>query len=233
MSFMWLIINALNSVSSWFYEIYLEVNGWVWPFYLAADFFYQLHGLFNTLAWRFYDFSNWVNEVASKISQILNWDNIWSFILSYVPNLTQVRDWFYSWWNNVTSVISTWWSSTQYTVLGWIFVAVQPFNTVLDAWNNFWNYTWPDWSSRFNTLKSAFDNFWSYNFPNLVNFSWLWSWWNGRLTDVQWLMNSTLRAWFPFYNDLAQLWGTIALFFTNPVEFIWQRFVDWFLGPEG
>ena len=232
MGFMTSIINALNSVSSWFYQIYLEVYGWVYPFWLAAGFFYQLCSLFNTLAWQFYYFSSWVSDVAAKVAEILNWSTIWSYILSYVPNLTQIRDWFYSWWSNVTSVVTSWWSTTQYTVQGWISTAAQPFNAMLTAWNSFWNSLWPQLTGSFNSLKSAWDNFWGVTFPTLVSFSWLTTWWSSRLQDVQGLINSSLKTWFPFYDDLVKLWSSLTAFFTNPVEFIWERFADWFLGPE-
>lgn len=230
MGFMASIINALNSVSDWFYSIYLEINGWVYPFWQAADFFYQLCLLFNTLAWKFYDFSNWVSDIAGKVVNILNWDTIWSYILSYVPNLVAIRDWFYSWWSNVTSVITGWWSATMVEVLGWIAIAVQPFNSLLAAWANFWNSLWPQLTASFNSLKSAWDNFWLVTLPSLVSFSWLTTWWESKLLDVQGLINSTLKTYFPFYDDLVRLWSDIAEFFTNPVGYIWKRFTDWFFG---
>ncbi len=230
MSFMTSIVNALNSVSSWFYQIYQEVYGWVYPFWLAAGLFYQLSNVFSTLAWRFYDFSDWVSDVQSKIGNYLSWGTIWSYILSYVPNLTQLRDWFYTWATNVMGIITGWWSATSVTVHGWITAATQSFNSMLTAWLNFWNNLWPQLTASFNSLKASWDNFWAVTFPTLVNFSWLTTWWNSRQLDDQGLLNSTLKTWFPFYDDLVRLWGDIALFFTNPLQYLWERFTDWFFG---
>jgi hypothetical protein len=233
MSFMSSIISALNSCSDYCYQIYVKVIGWVWPFWEAAGLFYQLSVLFATLAWQFYDFSNWVSDVQSKVLAILNWSTIWSYILSYVPNLTQVRDWFYSWWSNVTSVITSWWSATQYTVQVWISTAVQPFNSMLTAWNNFWNSTWPAWVSSFNSLKSAWDNFWRYTLPNLASFDALEDWWNGRVGDLQGLINSAFTVRASLWQGWQDMRDNVVEFFTDPVEYIWERFTDWFLGPEG
>lgn len=232
MSFMNWIIEDLNSASDFFYSIYLEVLDWVWPFWLAADFFYSLCRVFNWLAWDFSRFAEWVNDVADQVENILSWSTIWSYILSYVPNLVTIRDWFYSWWNNVTSVVTSWWSSTQWTVQGWITTATQGLSTLTVAWDNFWTVTWPDWMNRFAILKAAWDDFWTVTFPNLVSFNWLGIWWNDRLQDIDRLMSDKLTTWFPFYDDLSQLWREIADFFTNPLEFLWAKFTDWFLGPE-
>lgn len=232
MSFMSPIISALNSVSSWFYEIYLDVNGWVWPFWQAAGFFYQISLLFNTLAWQFYYFWGWVDDVATKVAGILSWSTIWSYILSYVPNLTQIRDWFYGWSSNITSVITIWWYATQTTVTEGITAAVQPFNAMLTAWNNFWNSTWPQLTSSFNGLKAAWDNFWRYTLPNIVSFDALEDWWNGRIGALQGLINSAFTTRASLWEGWQEVRTSVLTFFSDPVEYIWDRFTGWFLGPE-
>ena len=229
-TFMSWIITSLQGIGNWFWSIHQTVEGWVWPFYLVADFFWQLSLLFYNLASYFTSFSDWVSDVASRVGNYLSWDTIWSYILSYVPNLISLRDWFYSWWSNVTSVITSWWSATSATVHGWITAAIQGLGDIGAGWLNFWNNLWPQLVSGFNSLKSAWDNFWLVTFPNLVSFAWLATWWNSRLLDVQGLLNSTLKTWFPFYDDLVELWSDIALFFTNPLQYLWERFTDWFFG---
>jgi hypothetical protein len=233
MSFMAWIIDALNDISSWFYEIYLDVYSWVWPFSLTANLFLYLCYLFNNLAWYFNAFSSWVSDVQGKIGNFLSWSTIWSYILSYVPNLTQIRDWFYSWWTNVQSVVASWWSATSVTVQGWINTALQYVNSVATAWNNFWNNLWPQLTISFNSLKSAWDNFWTVTFPTLVSFSWLTTWWSSRLQDVQGLIGSAFTARASLWAGWQEMRDNVVNFFTDPVEFIWERFTDWFLGPEG
>jgi len=228
MGWMTPFINACNSAVSWCYEIYLDVNGWVWPFYVTAPFFYWLSETFADLSWAFYDFGNWIDYVASQVTQILSWSTIWSYILSYVPNLTQLRDWFYNWWTNVTSVVTSWWSSMQWTVQGWISTAVQPFNAMLTAWNNFWNNTWPSWVTNFNSLQVAWNNFWTVTFPTLVNFTWLTTWWDSRLLDVQVLIGSAFTLREGLWAGWQDWKGSVAEFFTDPEQWVYDRLDSFF-----
>ena len=232
-AFMAAIVTALNTVSSLFYSAYVETYYWAWPFnYLATPFYYGSMA-FSQLAWRFSDFGAWVNDVSSKIGNYLSWDTIWSYILSYVPNLATIRDWFYNWVTNVNNTVSSWWSATSVTVQGWISAAVQPFNAMLTAWSNFWNSTWPGWVSSFYTLKSAWDNFWQYTLPGLVSFTWLATWWNERLLDVQGLINSAFLARAGFWEGWQDMKNNVVEFFADPLGWLESRFAVWFLGPEG
>jgi hypothetical protein len=226
------IVEALNSVSSFFYSIYTTTLGWVWPFFVVADLFYGLSSLFSTLAWGFSDFFTTFNTLLDSIGGFFSWDEIWSFILSYVPNLPDIRDWFYSWVTNVTGVVSSWWAATWPTVQGWISAAVQPFNTMLTAWSNFWNNTWPQLTSSFNGLKSDWGNFWSQTLPSLVSNINLETWWNTRLKDIDTWIDSKFKDRTPFWGGWQDIRTSVLTFFEDPVEFIWERFTDWFLGPE-
>ena len=226
------IVGALNSVSSWFYSIYLEVNGWVWPFWHAAPFFYQLCLLFNTLAFGFSDFLTLVNYLQSKISQVLSWDYIKSLILGWLPWLVNIGDWFYNWWRNVTSVITSWWGPIWTNVQVWISTALQWLNSTAATFLTFWNNLWPYFQTVFNKVKAEWDNFWKVTVPNLVdNFS-LETWWEGRLKDVNKLINDKVKDWFPFYDDLMKLWKDIALFFTSPLTWLIKKLEDWFWDTE-
>lgn len=233
MSWMTSIVSWLKSIESYFYNAYLEVYGWIYPFWLlSSPLLYASRG-FGWLAYYFSLFNNWLVWAQGELGKVLNWDTIWSYLLNYVPNLIQLRDWFYNWVTYVTNTITSWWSATFVTVKGWISTAVQPFKAMLTAWNNFWQTTWPQWTSSFNSLKSAWDNFWSYTFPTLVSFSWLETWWNSRLQDIQGLINSAFTARASLWAGWQEMRADVAGFFSDPVEFIWERFTGWFLGPEG
>jgi len=233
MSFMADIIDWLNEATNWFYGLYLDCYNSVWPLTLIARWFYELCLVCNNLAWAFYYFSSWVSEVASKITQVLSWSTIWSYILSYVPNLTQIRDWFYSWVTNVTNTISSWWSATSVTVRGWIDAAIVWLKDAASTFLNFWDNLWPQFVSSFNGLKSAWDNFWKVTLPDLVSFDWLWSWWNSTIDDVQGLINSAFAARQSFWEGWQDMRTSVLKFFEDPLEWLWERFADWFLGPEG
>lgn len=232
MTFMSRIIEALNDVSSFFHKTYLEVYSWVYPFWLAAGFFYQLSLIFNRLAGYFYDFNIWVDSVAVQVAKILSWDTIKGYIKSWLPALEAAVSWFSNAVTNVTSIISNWWSATSVTVQGWISAATQGLAELKVAWDQFTKVTFVNLSNLVNLVKSQWDYFTGTTLPSLVSFSSLTTWWNSRLIDVQGLMDSafTLRQ---SYWDGWQDWrDKVAEFFTDPLGWLESKFTDWFLGPE-
>lgn len=232
MSFMSSIITACNNASSWFYSLYLDSYSGGWPLSSLADWFYQLCLLFNNLAWYFYDFSSWVNSVGSQLSQILSWNTIWSYILNNVPNLTKIRDWFYSWYANVTSTVNTWWSTTQYTVQAWVQGAKDQATALFNQAN-----AWlANLQAQVNDLIGQIPNldelvaWWGDWWGNVL--TQLGTWWNSRLAEVNDLVNSAFLSRESFWSGWQDMKSQVIEFFTDPVGFIWHRFADWFLGPE-
>jgi len=233
MSFFNSIIGAMGQVSGFFYDLYSETSGWVGPFYYISTFFYWLSSIFADLSWYFSYFYDWAYDVWDKVSRIFTWENIWSLIQQYAGPLLNILKGLWDWWRSIWDEIGTWWSAVQYTVREWIDAAVGGLRDIAGAWSDFWNNLWPQLTRSFNSLKSAWDNFWNYTFPNLVDFTWLTTWWNGRLLDVRNLINTAVRD----VGGLAEGWldmrSIVVTFFQDPLEFIWSKFADWFLGPEG
>jgi hypothetical protein len=232
-------VNFFDYIREWFIWatsvfVLAAMEAYSWPLVgnWLGDTFNNLSTFTSRVAGELWDASNWYEEISGKVGDYLSWDTIWSYILSYVPNLEALSGWFYSWWGNVSAVIANWWASMQTAVQGWISAAVQPFNSMLTAWSNFWNSLWPQLLSSFYSLQSSWNNFWLVTFPNLVNFSWLTTWWNSKLLEVNSLIDSTIKSHFPFYDDLIKLWGSIVEFFTSPLQYLWERFTDWFFGVK-
>ncbi len=225
------IIERFNFLSEDLYAIYLEVLSWMWPFYNVSYLFYYLAAGCSQIAWGFYDFSLWIVEVHDRIQQVLTWSTIWAYILSYVPNLVDIRDWFYDWPSNIYGVVTDWWSSTSSEVLSWIDEAKSYAATLVAGvdtwlgnlqatWDDFWTITWPEWMSNFDAVKAGWDNFWTQTFPTLATW-----------TGVDNLIDSTIRAWLPFYDDLAslvRLWGEIEEFFSDPLQWLYNKMDEWF-----
>uniref|UniRef100_A0A6M3XY95 Uncharacterized protein n=1 Tax=viral metagenome TaxID=1070528 RepID=A0A6M3XY95_9ZZZZ len=233
MSFMGWIIDRLNWVSDVFYELYLDCYYAGWPLEVLDTWLYSLSSTFASLAWDFYDFSSWVSDVAAKVAKILNWSTIWSYILIYIPNLEQIRDWFYYWWTWVDGRITSWWSSTSSDVLGWIAEAKD------------WAKLWIDYlQSQVNSLSVKIDEVialipdvseliaWFSNWPGHI-ISEVDNWWTGALLEVQGLINSAFILRENFWQGWQDWRDKVTEFFTDPWEFLWARFADWFLGPEG
>ena len=226
------IIQRLVDVADFFYDIGLEVSGWIWPFWEAATFFFSLNTLFANLAWDFVDFDEWLEWAADEIGDILSWSNIRSLIRGWLDGIEDALEWFGRWWVWVGQEIDDWWSSTLDDVKGWIAAAVSPFDDLLTAWNDFWDNLWPDIVNKLSTLKADWDNFWTVLLPTLVDFTWLETWWNARLTDIQELINTAIQELAPFWEGWQEIRDQVYEFFADPLEWLWSRFTDWFLGPE-
>lgn len=200
------IISAFNNVSSWFYEIYLDVYSWVYPFSLTANLFYHLSTLFSSLAWHFYDFASLIFEIADKATQILSWSTIWSYIKSYIPNLEQIRDGFYYWPSMVYQEITSWWSVASSTVQGWIGV-VQDWTQGLISYL----------TNRIDSLQVSLDNFVTVTLPAIP------SW-----PDIDSLVKSWFLNFAPFWAGWQDYRDQVVEFFTDPLQWLYDKMDEWF-----
>jgi len=216
------ISERFSAASGFFYLAYLEILDWMYPFWMLSEPFYELSGLCADLSWDFYDFAIWVRTITDRIQDVFSWDIVWSYILTVVPNLEDLRDWFYNWWPNVYGVVAEWWAATSWTVRAWIDQAAGNTMTFInqvetsladlrDAWDTFRTITWPGMLSDLAGVRTAWEDFISGILPNLATW-----------TGVGELVESTLRSWFPFYDDLAALWGGIREFFTDPEDWLYK-----------
>ena len=226
------VIEFLGWLQEALYKAYREINDLPWPFWMAAWPFYLAADAVNRLGWAFYDFYFWVEEVSGKIPFVMTPSELIGWIYSFWPLLSQIHDWFRDWVNRVKGEIISWWSATSSTVLDWIDTA--------KAWAKIWiDYL----DTRINELQTRLDNLviefpdvsellaWFYNWPGhvltIVN-----TWWTGALAEVQSLISSAFIEREPFWAGWQDIRQQVLTFFTDPVEFVWARFTDWFLGPE-
>jgi len=216
------VIEALNNVSANFYSIYLEVLDWPYPFWLIALLFYEVSSLFSTIAYGFSSFFKWINEIAAKVTDILDWSTIWSYILSYVPNLEAIRDWFYDKVSQINAQILNWWSETSATVTGWIDAA----KDWVQLWIDYLQAEINTLSSRINEaialvpdiseIKAWFSNWWGNIAGNLE------SWWNGKLKGIDDLINSAFLIRDDFWRGWQELRDKVTEFFTDPEEWLYK-----------
>lgn len=232
MFFMDWIIQRLNDASDFLYDIYREVLEWVWPFWLAAEFFYELSWLFWRLAQDFYDFSQWVSNTQAKVSEILSYANISSYFQWWFDRAVWAWTWVADAFRNVWNIVDDWWSSTQSTVRAWIDEAksyaaflVANLNLMLSSLQS----AWDDFKGMIPTIDEVI--YWWHNWTgellSVVN-----SWWSGAILEVQGLINSSFIEREPFWAGWQDMRDKVTEFFTDPLEFLWVLFTDWFLGPE-
>ena len=120
MGFLADIIERLNDVSGFFYDAYLTVYDWYYPFSLLDEPLYYLSYAFSDLAWAFYYFSQWANDVADRVSEILSTGDIWSYFRWWFDRAEWAWDWVFdaAWY--IWLEIEDWWYTTRWTVLDWI-----------------------------------------------------------------------------------------------------------------
>lgn len=224
MRFMTWIVEDLNSASDFLYSIYREVLDWPWPFWYAATFFYSLSRAFNWLAWDFADFADWVDDVADQVADTLGFSDIYLYFRTYFDAALDAWDWVRYAWSNVTGIIDAWWSSTRWTVQGWIDIATQGFDSLAAAWSDFWNITWPQWTSKLDLLAADWSTFWAVTFPTLVSFDWLTTWWNSRVAEVQSLIDSGFTLREPFWAGWQDWRDKVTEFFTDPEDWLYKSF---------
>ncbi len=223
MWFMNYIIQRLNDASGFFYGVYLEVISWVYPFWLAAFPFYNLSVLFSNLAWDFYDFNTWVDYVEGRVASLLTFDNIYSYFSSYFDAAVNAWNWVDQTFGDINTFMSSWWSTTQYTVLAWVDEAKSyaaalvnnlstTVNTLLSAWDDFKGriptideviYWWGDWTGEL---------------LSVVN-----SWWSGTLLQVQSLIDSAFTLREPFWDGWQDWRDKVIEFFTDPEDYLAKR----------
>lgn len=63
-------------------------------------------------------------------------------------------------------------------------------------------------------------------------YAWITTWWDDRIADVQGLIDTALSNWTPLLESWQDWKDSVAEFFADPLEWLWARFTDWFLGPE-
>jgi len=222
MYFMNWIVSRLNDAASTLYDMYQETYSWVWPLNLISNFFYFLAVYFSDLAWNFSDFFSWLLTKLAQVGQVLTWDNIYSYFKLYFDAAVNAWEWVRYAWDNVTSIITIWWSGALTEVKNLIATATQGLDDLKASWDNFWNVTWPEWTGKLDSLVATWDTFWSVTFPTLVSFGWLTTWWTARVKDVQGLIDSAFTIREPFWSGWQEWRDKVVEFFTDPEEWLYK-----------
>ena len=53
------------------------------------------------------------------------------------------------------------------------------------------------------------------------------------MVDVESLINSAFTERERYWSGWQDMRDKVIEFFANPFDYLWSRFADWFLGPEG
>ena len=206
MAFIIKIVVLLFNISQLFYRIYLEVHGWWSPFSLIAPVFYEIKTVFSSLAWQFYHFGNWLNTITAQIGETLSWDAIKSYILNWLPDLENAINWFLNSVYWINAQIISWWNNTVFVVQNWINIA----RDLLQAQVN--NLT--SWLAN---LQNEWDTF-KKEIPDLSTI----------FLEINTLIGSWFKQYQPFWEGWLDWKNKVIEFFTDPLEWVYNRIDEWF-----
>ncbi len=226
------IIEWLGSARDWLYQGGVEVAGWVWPFNLLYSPLYYVYVAFAWITYYFGQFNEWLFWAAGRIDAILSTVDITGFFLTWINYAIDAWNWVTNAFWNVWNIVESWWSSAKYVVLSWIDEAKLWFQALLNEVNAWLARLQSNWDSIVSKIPTwdevvAWWGNWRGNVLAAIT-----GWWVGALLDVVGLIASAFterESWWAGWEDFRD---KVAEFFTDPLEFIWSLFVDWFLGPE-
>lgn len=203
-------VGFFTDMASYMRSIADTIYDWIWPFYLVAIFFYTLEASLKSIASGFAVVGAWVDWLEGRIALILDLDTITRAFRQWIDAAVGAWAWVTNAVQNITDTIGDWWLVAQTTVQGWIAAATEGLADLKVAWSTFWSVT----------------------LPTLVDFAWLTTWWTSRLTDIGNLIDSAFTLRSGLWEGWQEARTNVSNFITTPLDWLWERFTDWFLGRE-
>lgn len=223
MSWIGSIIEALNNVSDFFYDLYLDARDWPLGLDNIAWLFYGLSITFNRIAWAFYDLGTWAYDVQDRLAGILSFDEIRRQLKLYLDYAVAAWSWVTDAWLNVTDIVDDWWLARSVTIRSWIDTATQGLSELRAAWEEFRLNQLPRLEGDVATLYGRWRVFWTETLPNLVNFTQLGEWWNGKTLDIQLLINGAFTLREGMWQGWQDLRGQVAELFADPEKWLLEK----------
>lgn len=222
----------LRNLCSWAWEfcsnVALECYLSGWPIDFIGDGFLFLANFFAEASGYFYDASDWYYTVSFRLADILSASQIYTYFKAYFDAAVNAWSWVQAAVANVRAVIEDWWSATSSDVLGWIDAAKQWAGLRIDSLQDQLDelrVMVQDIPGALPDLSAILE--WFTDWPGRV-LEVITTWWAGHLLEIGDLIDGTIKTWFPFYDELAALWGEIREFFTDPEQWIYSRLDSFF-----
>jgi len=226
---MWIIYD-IRRIVQYLYQVFADMALWCWahdpPFGSIGSFFAEIYDHLTDLHYGLYLFAEEYESLWDAIVGILTESDIFSLLQTWLNYAEVAWNWVTNAFDNVTGIIWEWWPIALDYVMTYVDNAVGEINTLIAGWNDFWTTTWPQWVSLFDDLKALWGNFWVNILPNLVSFSWLTTWWNSKLLDINALIDSWIQDLLPFLEGWQEIRDQVFEFFNDPWGWLYNRFDD-------
>lgn len=216
----------------WFYDVSYDIYDVPSVGPTLSEIFLWIHDRFYDWCDVVSDLADWEYVIEDAISSILSEVDILALLRDWLDWAQWAWEWIQDVWYYVTDIVSEWWQLEDNPIRLFIDALGEALQAAINAVSlalSSLQAAWDDFKGRIPTIDEViawFGNWWAQILTPLT------AWWNERLVEVNTLVNDIIKEWFPFYDDLVSIWGEIQAFFTDPLEFVWQKFTDWFLGPE-
>ncbi|GAJ14636.1 unnamed protein product, partial [marine sediment metagenome] len=174
----------------------------------------------------------WAEDVWNRILKIFSLGEITAYFRTWIDAAINAWDWVVNSFWNVWNIVEDWWDATKITVLGWIDIVKQWVIETYDATLKGFAELQPVWDFFKGKLE---------NLENVLNWYFEWRdqvvgavirWGFVTALDVAGLIAAAFLERDDFWAGWQDIRGKVADFFTDPLEFLWTLFTDWFLGPE-
>jgi hypothetical protein len=204
------LCQLLWDIASIIAEIYAVTSGWITPFNLISRPFYTLYFIVQNIALKVLDFNIWVTNIASQVLTFISWNNLTSWFSKYLDMIIYAWNWVVKWWDNVWYRINAWWEGIWPTIQGWISSATQGLSGLL----------------------ADFLNFTKNILPTLMTVAQWTLLWPLKLLEITGLIDSAFLTREGFWKGWQEVRDNVIGFITNPLDFLLDKFSDWFLGKE-
>jgi len=189
-----------------------------------------LESWLNTLNWDILGWHIYVGDaLEAAIDFVLGWINaLAEWAASVVAWLDELRqeiidgfnvfvEWLNELWNSLTNILDTWWDSLAEwwnarieDVKDLIAVAVQWVNERID-----------DVMTALDSIAVWWENFTTEVLPTLAS-----------KFDITAAFDEFMLKWQDLFNTWEEFRDSIFDFFSNPFDWLLDRFTDWFMGGE-
>ncbi len=216
------IIERLTEAQDWFWDAYLEVRDWIFPFYFLWPPLYGLYVAFFYLVYAWDAFSRWLTWANNMIVAFPTTWTFWVYFEEWLMAGWNAWEWVINAIGNVWSIIDNWWSATSSDVLGWIEQTWQ--NTLY--WLN-------DLQGQVNELRVLIQDLpgaipdlsvilewftnWTGNVTSVIN-----TWWTSTMGEVQELINSAFIVRSDFWAGWQEIRDQVTEFFTDPEDWLYK-----------
>jgi len=232
---MWAIV-AIRAAFKWLFQIFLDAALWCYesPLNLdwLGDIFADAYFAFSDIWYELRELALWFESLEERLTDVITESRIFQLLQKWLNYAEDAWSWVLNSVQYVGSIIDDWWSPIWSDVKGYIAIAVEGLAELRTAWDTFWHVTWPELVNRLENLYGSWDLFVTTVLNTLVSFTWLTTWWQSRLTDIDALINSWFIAFTPFWEGWQEIRDQVLEFFADPLTWLEQRFTDWFLGAE-